>query len=138
MDEHKFNPRRAILCGVLFALLIQFFIWLWMESARPSSTPFFILMAATTHCGWGLHSLFGWPKDPDTLGHLFVNIVYWSALFSLISWLRFKWRRRGAADEPLCDACGYNLTGNTSGICSECGTVIKLEEVSPLEAGPRR
>ena len=24
----------------------------------------------------------------------------------------------------LCRACGYNLTGNTSGVCPECGTPI--------------
>ena len=29
-------------------------------------------------------------------------------------------RRRGC-----CVACGYDLTGNTSGICSECGTEVK-------------
>jgi hypothetical protein len=25
----------------------------------------------------------------------------------------------------LCVNCGYNLTGNTSGVCSECGTPIR-------------
>ena len=25
---------------------------------------------------------------------------------------------------PACDGCGYNLTGNTSGICPECGMAI--------------
>lgn len=28
-------------------------------------------------------------------------------------------RRR--TDDPRCPACGYNLTGNLSGTCSECG-----------------
>lgn len=27
-------------------------------------------------------------------------------------------------ETPHCRQCGYNLTGNTSGICSECGTPI--------------
>jgi len=26
----------------------------------------------------------------------------------------------------LCWTCGYNLTGNTSGFCPECGTSCKL------------
>lgn len=30
---------------------------------------------------------------------------------------RFRRRRRG-----LCVKCGYNLTGNTTGVCPECGT----------------
>lgn len=25
---------------------------------------------------------------------------------------------------PTCQACGYNLTGNTSGLCPECGTPL--------------
>jgi len=28
------------------------------------------------------------------------------------------------ASRGLCSVCGYNLTGNMSGICSECGTPI--------------
>jgi hypothetical protein len=31
-------------------------------------------------------------------------------------------RRRRLRSSGLCQACGYNLTGNTSGVCPECGT----------------
>jgi hypothetical protein len=30
--------------------------------------------------------------------------------------------RRVSTDAPHCDACGYDLTGNVSGVCSECGS----------------
>ena len=30
-----------------------------------------------------------------------------------------RWRRR---KKGLCIGCGYNLTGNVSGVCPECGT----------------
>lgn len=33
-----------------------------------------------------------------------------------------RWRRR---QKGLCLRCGYNLTGNVSGICPECGTKIE-------------
>ena len=33
-----------------------------------------------------------------------------------------RWRRRR---KGLCENCGYNLTGNESGICPECGTKIE-------------
>ena len=33
---------------------------------------------------------------------------------------RYRRRRKG-----LCVKCGYNLTGNVSGACSECGTEIE-------------
>jgi hypothetical protein len=29
--------------------------------------------------------------------------------------------RRSAEERGLCGGCGYNLTGNTSGLCPECG-----------------
>jgi len=31
------------------------------------------------------------------------------------------WRRDRRPPKGHCQACGYNLTGNTSGICPECG-----------------
>lgn len=31
---------------------------------------------------------------------------------------------RAAMEANLCKKCGYNLTGNTSGVCPECGTTI--------------
>lgn len=35
---------------------------------------------------------------------------------------RRRWKRRG-----LCLDCGYDLTGNESGRCSECGTACQIE-----------
>ena len=33
-----------------------------------------------------------------------------------------RWIRRVVLDlSPHCPACGYNLTGNISGVCPECG-----------------
>jgi hypothetical protein len=34
-------------------------------------------------------------------------------------------------DGPRCVRCGYNLTGNVSGICPECGTPVDLIPSSP-------
>ena len=35
-----------------------------------------------------------------------------------------KYRNRKLRSPPHCRACAYNLNGNTSGICPECGTAI--------------
>lgn len=34
---------------------------------------------------------------------------------------RACWAILAARGEPICTACGYNLTGNVSGVCPECG-----------------
>lgn len=39
------------------------------------------------------------------------------------SWVRFRNRLLFASGE-VCRHCGYNLTGNVSGVCPECGRVI--------------
>jgi hypothetical protein len=52
---------------------------------------------------------------------------FWVAvLLTLTSWLAYgrnskRYRRR----HNLCLACGYDLTGNVSGRCSECGMAIE-------------
>ena len=36
----------------------------------------------------------------------------------------WRWQRKGS-----CLSCGYNLTGNTSGVCPECGTGLESRQV---------
>ena len=36
-------------------------------------------------------------------------------------------RRRRQARSQSCTTCGYNLTGNTSGVCPECGKTIRAK-----------
>jgi len=47
-----------------------------------------------------------------------------AAAASLQAWrsLLLRYRRRGSA--TVCQTCGYNLTGNASGVCPECGTPV--------------
>jgi hypothetical protein len=33
-------------------------------------------------------------------------------------------RRARSAQNPTCKRCGYNLTGNTNGVCPECGAAV--------------
>ena len=57
-----------------------------------------------------------------------VTIPYWFLALVLIalpaiwsiSTIRTRHRKKGGR----CLACGYNLTGNTSGVCPECGTPV--------------
>jgi hypothetical protein len=46
------------------------------------------------------------------------------ASYPIVSFIRGplrRWRRRR---KGLCVRCGYNLTGNTSGVCPECGVAV--------------
>ena len=58
-------------------------------------------------------------------------VPYWSLVAATAALpaarlaLRIRRRRRTAPGH--CPACGYNLTGNTSGVCPECGTIATLE-----------
>ena len=57
--------------------------------------------------------------------------------FGLSIWLALEIGHRfpGPVPPPLCRKCGYNLTGNVSGVCPECGTPIPSK---PVETGPSR
>ena len=45
--------------------------------------------------------------------------------YPAIAFIRGPLRRRRRRRRGECVACGYNLTGNVSGVCPECGTEIK-------------
>jgi rRNA maturation endonuclease Nob1 len=47
------------------------------------------------------------------------------ALFLIVRAQRIQKNRPSPND---CQRCNYNLTGNVSGICPECGTPIEAEE----------
>lgn len=42
--------------------------------------------------------------------------------FAVLSFSLRRWRHR--PEQGHCESCGYNLRGNTSGVCPECGTPI--------------
>ncbi len=52
------------------------------------------------------------------------------AAYPTIAFIRGPLRRHRRRRKGLCVACGYNLTGNVSGVCSECGT--KIEQPSSV------
>lgn len=46
------------------------------------------------------------------------------SLLTWIAWHRDHRRISSPLDHPLCASCGYDLTGNFSGVCSECGSTM--------------
>ena len=48
------------------------------------------------------------------------------AIYPTVAFIRGPLRRRRRRKRGECEECGYNLTGNVSGICPECGVEIRL------------
>jgi len=59
-----------------------------------------------------------------TFPHWLLAILF--AAYPTIAFIRGPLRRYRRRRKGLCLKCGYNLTGNTTGVCSECGVEIKL------------
>ena len=51
------------------------------------------------------------------VSHWFLTLTF--AILPAI-WL-FKWNKRRKLGPNACSSCGYDLTGNESGVCPECG-----------------
>lgn len=74
----------------------------------------------------------GFPSrlSPQTIqvlssGHFHWNLDQVAGLLNLVAlWLFWREWRKPKSRPGYCNTCGYNLTGNTSGVCPECGSTI--------------
>ena len=72
--------------------------------------------------------MLAWHRPPGILGYITLAAGY----ATLVLWWLFTDRPPSdyeaqinyALESDLCGRCGYNLTGNTSGVCPECGWQI--------------
>lgn len=74
------------------------------------------------------------PSDDPTAAGLFCLLIpSWTliVLFSLLPtfWL-YRWRFHPVRLPGECRRCGYDLTGNASGVCPECGAPITVKQES--------
>ncbi len=74
---------------------------------------------------WSLLLSFGIPLNATLLGALWASALAASVVCTASLWRIQIPERRWA--EGKCAKCGYDLTGNESGVCLECGTRIKEE-----------
>ncbi len=61
-----------------------------------------------------------------TLQDTVIPLYAFATFFAVppLLWFAAILRRASRTRRNLCPACGYNLTGNTSGVCPECGTAV--------------
>jgi len=95
--------------------------WRWQQGPRWES-----YWRSTPEASWEL------PHTNDmaqsSVGEWSETIVpFWTLLgVSAAPGVVLLWRHRRRRLPGFCRKCGYNLTGNVSGICPECGTPIPL------------
>ena len=63
-------------------------------------------------------------------GSLYIVLPWWMptlalATYPTIAFVRGPLRRRRRRKRGECVSCGYNLMGNVTGVCSECGTAVR-------------
>ncbi|MGD2111004.1 MAG: hypothetical protein PVI86_16630 [Phycisphaerae bacterium] len=92
-----------------------------------------LVMEDPVHCGNTI-MLHGWVAGPGTYQRVrHVHLPCWTTclflaaypVFALVRGPLRRWRRRR---KGLCIKCGYNLAGNMTGVCPECGTKTPVRE----------
>jgi len=68
-------------------------------------------------------------SDPNLFANKIFDVPHWffALIFAILPAVWFFlwfWRRRPMVGK--CPACGYDLTGNESGVCPECGAGLAL------------
>jgi len=97
-------------------------LWEYQTWAPPGA---FIVAALPHGIGFAWHEMASQDEvmsGPYILPYLFIAPLVALGLFGRTFYLRIcasRWRANGC-----CSSCGYDLTGNTSGVCPECGEKI--------------
>lgn len=100
--------RSRFVSGLLQALLFAGLFWL--EQTRITAQPSPVSTAVAM-----------------SFGTVFYAIVFMCTTGS-ISQSHQPVLHNHSAKHPECNTCGYDLTGNTSGVCPECGTPFKKKQ----------
>ena len=80
---------------------------------------------------WPMNSIcgFAWSSERSVVGTYQSVLVPHVAIVTVLAFVPTVWlfvirRRADRSRMNFCRCCGYNLHGNTSGVCPECGTPI--------------
>ena len=90
-----------------------------MRRFPPSYFSLFTMLAVGGLAGLGIAWLFG------RFGMIFIMIILLEMTILLLPAYEREQKRMERRRLGLCLGCGYDLTGNRSGICPECGKQVK-------------
>lgn len=100
----------------------------WVDGPFWQNNPYFRLMPYQGTTPEFQLSLRGFPPGSPLPNTPLLFIPFWCPLLAFAFPTYILWRRDRRYPEGHCQGCGYDLTGNESGVCSECGT--KVEQAS--------
>jgi len=70
-----------------------------------------------------------WFLEVDKWGNLWsISLPLWIPFLLVATPAAILWWRDRRFPPGHCQHCGYDLTGNTSGTCPECGSLIRIRE----------
>jgi predicted amidophosphoribosyltransferase len=70
-----------------------------------------------------------------TYSEFVLGLPFWLPFAAItIPTALLSWRDRRRCLPNHCQSCNYNLTGNTSGTCPECGAPISKDDKEPEPA----
>ena len=136
------DPRPVLLAeqAVRLAQWLAPLGWIGMLIAgrlRPRHRPLLVQLslaaAIVATLAWA--SAAGFPHAGDFLA---LGVGTLMILTSGSIWLRGGRRMPFEAAALLCPACDYDLTGNESGVCPECGEAVAATAHAPVEQKPSR
>jgi hypothetical protein len=103
-------------------------IWVDREFWSAYRPPSGLLMyRARGPLGYGLRLPYYQLSPNSPVRNMGAVLPLWVILLTLFLLGGWKWRARLRDTAIHCRECGYNLTGNVSGICPECGVVVSVD-----------
>ena len=105
--EQAMSGPRTLVTSLLLVIIATGLFVLWDKLIESVSS------------NWSLFVVYGFYP-------LALAVAVWSTRRGIRRRLRVQLVASGIL---ICIPCGYNLTGNVSGVCPECGTEIKREAV---------
>ncbi len=110
--------RRSISFSLLAVTLTFAFLYL----------PFFLSSHGPMFSFYALRTIDNVILTPSVGSFALWIILQICTLLALLDAIKY-YRRKRLLNSGLCPICRYNLTGNTSGVCPECGSVTPTEPI---------
>jgi len=100
--------------------------WVWLGSRTWPEPRAVKIGLGTAHFG-GLLVIGSLPFDSVLIAgfavpHWIISLLLLT--YPILAFIRGPLRRRRRRKRGLCPSCGYNLSGNTTGVCPECAAKV--------------